>query len=82
MIAPEDRREFITSVMMALAGLFACGIIVLIASLIVSTLILGSQRKPTSAGRSVGKHHHRAAAGGDGMSASWDFTMDDKGLIN
>jgi hypothetical protein len=35
-IAPEDRREFITSVLMAIAGLFAFGILVLIASLIVS----------------------------------------------
>ena len=37
-IAPEDRREFITSVLMAIAGLFAFGILVLIASLIVSAL--------------------------------------------
>jgi hypothetical protein len=38
MIAPEDRRELITGVLKALAGLFACGIVVLIASLIVSAL--------------------------------------------
>jgi hypothetical protein len=31
-------REFITSVLMAIAGLFAVGILVLIASLIVSAL--------------------------------------------
>jgi preprotein translocase subunit Sss1 len=37
-IAPEDSREFITSVLMAIAGLFAVGILVLIASLIVSAL--------------------------------------------
>ena len=37
-VAPEDRREFITSVLMAIAGLIACGIVVLIASLIVSVL--------------------------------------------
>jgi hypothetical protein len=37
-IAPEDRREFTTSVLMAVAGLFAFGILVLIASLIVSAL--------------------------------------------
>jgi hypothetical protein len=37
-IGPEDRREFITSVLMAIAGLFTFGILVLIASLIVSAL--------------------------------------------
>ena len=38
MIAPEDRREFITGVLMAIAGLFGVGILVLIASLVVSAL--------------------------------------------
>jgi hypothetical protein len=38
LIAVGRRREFITSVLMAIAGLFAFGILVLIASLIVSAL--------------------------------------------
>jgi hypothetical protein len=39
--------------------------------------------KPTSPGRSVlSRAPHRAAAGGDGMNASWHFCMDHNGLVH